>query len=56
MLFICMCFSQDIDWLRYLKLMFDNVSLPIDKKEEVVLYAPDYMRDLIKLIQNTDKR
>ena len=47
---------QTIDWLRYLRLVFNNVSISVHREEEVVLYATQYMKDLDTLIFNTDQR
>ena len=48
--------GQDIDWLRYLNLVFANISTRVDLDEPVVLYNPEYMQQIALLIQDTPNR
>ncbi|ESO99463.1 hypothetical protein LOTGIDRAFT_158548 [Lottia gigantea] len=44
------------DWLRYLRMIFSNVNITVNETEELVVYAPDYLENMVKLINRTDKR
>lgn len=44
------------DWLRYQQLTFDPVGIKINESEEVVIYAPQYLKDFVKIYRQTDKR
>ncbi|XP_050412278.1 neprilysin-4 isoform X2 [Patella vulgata] len=44
------------DWLRYLQLVFKSVNISINETEELVVYAPDYLENMVKLINRTEKR
>jgi len=48
--------TDSIDWHRYLRTIFNNVSIEITESEPVVVYTPQYMRELGKLIQTQPKR
>lgn len=50
-----MC-DQGIDWIKYLQLLFANVSVVIDDTEPVVVYAPVYMKRLADLLTGMPKR
>lgn len=44
------------DWLLYLQKMFKFVGIEINENEEVVVYSPDYLKKMVDLILQTDKR
>ncbi|XP_071109862.1 neprilysin-like isoform X2 [Haliotis cracherodii] len=44
------------DWLRYLSVIFGHVNIAIDAVEEVVVYAPDYLENMVKILHRWDKR
>lgn len=48
--------TDQIDWFKYLTTMYSSVNITIDEKENVVVYSPQYMKDLGQLIQKTVKR
>ena len=48
--------SQDIDWHRYLNLIFNNVSINLTMEKDVIVYAPDFLRNLAALIKGTASR
>ncbi|KAK2148688.1 hypothetical protein LSH36_487g03042 [Paralvinella palmiformis] len=45
-----------IDWVRLLNGIFQNVSIQINMTEELVVYAPSYMKELAGLLKVTPKR
>ncbi|KAI0242656.1 Neprilysin-4 [Lamellibrachia satsuma] len=47
---------KGIDWIKYLQLLFANVSVVIDDTEPVVVYAPVYMKRLADLLTGMPKR
>ena len=50
------CLLQGIDWLKYLNKVFENVSITMTEDDEVIVYAPEYMKLLADLIKKTPKR
>ncbi|XP_076451583.1 neprilysin-1-like [Babylonia areolata] len=44
------------DWLRYLQKLFAPVNIEIKETEEVVVYAPTYLKDMVDIYHSTDKR
>lgn len=44
------------DWLRYLQLVFQPVNKTISISEEVVVYAPEYLANMINIVNRTSKR
>ena len=49
-------FIQDVNWLRYMNDIFEEVGLTFNEQEEVVVYAVDYMKNMADLVQSTPKR
>ncbi len=47
---------QDFDWLRYLNGIFANVSKNVTAEDNIVVYAPDFLRNMVTLVLNTPKR
>ena len=47
---------QDFDWMAYLNGIFANVTKNVTRKEEVVVYAPDFLKDMVALVKKTPKR
>ena len=47
---------QDFEWMVYLNGIFANVSKNVTRKEEVVVYAPDFLKDMVALVKKTPKR
>lgn len=43
----------EINWTRYLNILQER---PIDPKEEIVIYALDYMEELVNLLSDTDSK
>ena len=52
-MYIKLSFYFQFDWLQYL-----NKFLPVevDGSEEIVVFSPEYMSDLIKILKKTNKR
>ncbi|KAL8599693.1 hypothetical protein ACOMHN_064139 [Nucella lapillus] len=44
------------DWLRYLQQLFSPVDVTLTDREELVVYAPGYLRDMVHILRNTDTR
>ncbi|XP_046572209.1 endothelin-converting enzyme 2-like isoform X2 [Haliotis rubra] len=44
------------DWLRYLKGMFGPFNHTITDSEQVVVYTPDYIRNMLQVIQKTSDK
>lgn len=44
------------DWLGYLKLIFEKVDIDIPETEEIVVYAPEYLSNMVQLVKKADKR
>ena len=42
--------------MAYLNGIFANVSKNVTREEEVVVYAPDFLKDMVALVQKTPKR
>ena len=42
--------------MDYLNGIFANVSKNVTREEEVVVYAPDFLKDMVALVQKTPKR
>lgn len=40
-----------IDWVAYFRDAFKQVGKEIDENEYIIIYSPDYMSNLSKLIQ-----
>jgi len=49
-------FAFKFDWMRYLKDIFDDVNITMTPEEEVVVYAPKYLKQMIELVHNTNNR
>ncbi|XP_041377797.1 neprilysin-1-like [Gigantopelta aegis] len=45
-----------INWLRYLSDVFQNVNTSLNMSEEVVVYAPEYLEKMAKILLSEDKR
>lgn len=45
-----------IDWHQYLNQIFHNVSINLTMDDQVIVYAPDFLRDLAELVKVTSKR
>ncbi|OWF36277.1 neprilysin-like [Mizuhopecten yessoensis] len=43
-------------WMRYLRAIFDEVNITITELEEVVVYAPEYLRQMVEIINETPGR
>ncbi|XP_022344016.2 neprilysin-like [Crassostrea virginica] len=46
----------EFDWLGYLKLIFEKVDIDIPETEEIVVYAPEYLSNMVQLVKKADKR
>ena len=40
-----------IDWVQYFKVAFDPINYTITEEEPIIVYSPDYMSAMAKLIQ-----
>ena len=47
---------QKIDWKRFLNRIFRTVNLEFTDDSEVVVYAPQFMKDLAAIIEVTPRR
>jgi len=57
MIMACVNFmEQEIDWLRFLRIVFSEVDINISDTEEIVVLFPDYVMELGRLLQNTSPR
>ena len=52
----CYISHQKFDWLKYIRKVFSNVSIDIHEEEPVVVYAPEYMKQVFKLTQTISNR
>ena len=39
-----------IDWIRYFNFAFDQVNHTIDERELIVIYSPDYLKNVSVLM------
>lgn len=44
------------NWIRYLSEVFQQVNLTFNASEEIVVYAPEYLSNMVDLITNTSNR
>jgi len=44
------------DWLQYLQKIFKPVNIEINDTEEIVVYAPEYLKNMVTIYHQTDKR
>ncbi|KAL5013750.1 hypothetical protein ScPMuIL_008020 [Solemya velum] len=46
----------EFNWLRYIQLMFAHVNITIEESEQIVVYAPEYLEKIVKVLQKTSNR
>ena len=44
------------DWLQYLQKIFKPVDIEIKEDEQIVVYAPEYLKNMVTIYHETDKR
>ena len=49
-------FPTQFNWTRYLTEIFSRVDIHIDEDEDVVVYAPDYLKNVAELLTHTSNR
>ena len=63
--FLCCCCEFEkaplhlflqFDWLQYLQKIFQPVDIEINETEEIVVYAPAYLKNMVAIYHQTDER
>lgn len=47
---------QQFDWIRYLHEIFIRVNVTVNETGTVVVYAPEYLKQMIDLVEETEER
>lgn len=48
--------TPKFNWLRYLETIFSKVDIQINETEEIIIYAPEFMKHMTDLVANTSNR
>jgi endothelin-converting enzyme len=44
--------TRHIDWVKYFQSAFDQINREINESEPIVVYSPEYLTNLSKLIEH----
>ncbi|KAL4221419.1 Membrane metallo-endopeptidase-like 1 [Mactra antiquata] len=44
------------DWMRYLRTIFNSVNFTVSTSDPILVYAPEYLKDMVDLVLKTDSR